>query len=155
MITQEELKDKLDYNPKTGIFKWRKKFSNTKDIAGTTRVDSYKMIMINYKYYSSHRLAWLYVYGEFPDKQIDHINRDRSDNRIKNLRNVDQNVNMKNRGISKNNTSGFSGVCWCNTRKVWKATIWNLNKCIRLGQFKQLKDAVEARRKAEKIYNYN
>jgi hypothetical protein len=66
--------------------------------------------MIGRKNYSAHRLAWLYVYGEWPSDQIDHINRNRSDNRIANLRIATPTQNQANRSVCKRNTTGFKGV---------------------------------------------
>ena len=88
MITQEELKELLDYNPETGLFTWNV-YNNIKNktTAGTFN-DGYIQIKIKQKIYQAHRLAWLYVYGEWPKGQIDHINGIRDDNRIENLRDV-------------------------------------------------------------------
>jgi len=107
-ITQEEIKKILDYDKDTGLFTW--KVSKAKrikvgDIAGCVNGSNYIVMRINGKMYFAHRLAWLYVYGKFPDKNIDHINCIKTDNRISNLRNVTNSVNMQNqkqvKGYSK------------------------------------------------------
>ena len=87
-LTQEYLKSILDYDLDTGIFTWKiNKAKRTKigDIAGWS-YNGYREIEINDKKYKAHRLAWLYVYGEMPNKLIDHIDGNRSNNKISNLR---------------------------------------------------------------------
>lgn len=155
-ISREELKKILKYNKETGVFTWIEKISD-KVVVGTDicskRKDGYIRVQINKKRYLAHRLAWLYVYGEIP-KVIDHINRDTSDNRIENLRNVDTSTNSKNTKKYKNNNSGKTGVSFVAKRGVWVAEIKNKNDKIWLGYFENFEDAVEARVRAEKKYNY-
>jgi len=92
-ITQEELKRLLHYNPKTGIFRWKK-------IAGKTTSRGYRVIKINKKRYYAHRLAFLYMTGEFPSlkggKVVDHKNQKKDDNWWRNLRVVTSSTNSKN-----------------------------------------------------------
>jgi len=99
MITQDKLKEILDYNQHTGLFTWKKikKYSNRSvgDIAGSLSL-GYVVIGIDKKIYKAHRLAWLYVYGEFPKEQLDHINGNKEDNRICNLREANQSQNNFN-----------------------------------------------------------
>jgi len=103
MLTQSQLKEILTYNPDTGIFTWLVA-SNGRirvgDIAGTTD-NGYVRIMIERTKYRAHRLAWLYVHGESPKEQIDHINHIRDDNRINNLRCVSCHENFKNMTMQK------------------------------------------------------
>lgn len=125
MITEEKLKETLDYNHENGVFTWKVANSNrvkVGDIAGSlNKITRYQEIGYQGKLQYAHRLAWLYMYGEFPDKFIDHINGDRSNNCISNLRVCSNGENMRNTGISKNNTSGFKGVSWCKRRCKWEA----------------------------------
>lgn len=88
MITQEELKEYLHYDPLTGDFNWTigKRGLKVNSKAGSMNDQGYVIIRINNIRYRAHRLAWLYVYGHFPINEIDHINGVRSDNRIENLR---------------------------------------------------------------------
>lgn len=139
MITQEELKELLNYNPDTGIFTYNKPRNKcTKGkIAGTRHVNGYTHIQLNGKIYKAHRLAWLYVYGYFPEC-IDHINCDKDDNRIENLREATITQNNHNVKLSKNNTSGIKGVCWHKKAKKWCATIGVYGKTIYLGLFDDL-----------------
>jgi len=139
MITQEELKELLNYNPETGIFTYKKKKAKCTPgkIAGTYHVNGYTHIQLNRKIYKAHRLAWLYVYGYFP-QFIDHINCDRGDNRLCNLREATLTQNNQNTKISKNNTSGVKGVAWHKGAKKWCATMDANGKRMYLGLFTDL-----------------
>lgn len=106
-------------------------------------------MMIDGKNYLAHRLAWFYVYGEWPKNQIDHINRIKTDNRIFNLRDVDNSTNQHNNALRKHNTSGTTGVMNCKSRNCWGAQIYVNNKRIYLGIYKTKEDAILARKKYE------
>jgi hypothetical protein len=108
ILSQELLKEFLDYNQETGIFTWLKSNSNrikVGDVAGTKHSYGYIVIGICGKPEKAHRLAWLYVYGYLPKKQIDHINEIKHDNRICNLREVTNQVNMLNKSKAQSNSS--------------------------------------------------
>jgi len=109
----------LDYNSISGDFKWKKRSDrgkawNTKHkgkVAGSINGKGYVVININGRKYYAHRLAWLFAHGEWPEKQIDHINRCKNDNAISNLRVVSNKVNHENRFVPRaDNRSGFLGV---------------------------------------------
>lgn len=126
MLTQERLKELLDYDPETGVFVRKKNVRggfSIGDIAGTINDNGYRIINIDGKRYRAHRLAWLYVYGVHPSAYLDHINRDRSDNRINNLREVNKQQNSWNHGGNIANTSGFTGVSWHKKSNKWRAAI--------------------------------
>ena len=154
-LTSDELHELFLYNANEGIFRWRKKtskFSHVQigDIAGTTdHHRGYVYIKINNKQYAAHRLAWLYVYGEFPLEQIDHINRCRSDNRIANLRAVNNAANAMNRNIRKDNSTGVNGVSFDGTSKKYRAYICGKH----LGSYETFDAAVRARMNADYIYS--
>ena len=97
-ITQARLQQLLDYNPLTGIFVWKVTRGKIRagSIAGTFNM-GYMQIRIDYKIHKAHRLAWLYTTGETPVGEIDHINGDKIDNRIVNLRVVTSRQNNSNR----------------------------------------------------------
>jgi hypothetical protein len=147
ILTQQKLKELLDYNPDTGDFT-NKVHRNGRSpfgaIAGYTRPDRYKSIRIDRKSYLQHRLAWLYVYGVWPEKHIDHINNDPSDNRILNLRDVTRSENLQNRAAQSNNTSGHKGVTWLKATQKWQAQIRLNNKNIYLGTFDTVELASDA-----------
>ena len=92
----------------------------------------------------------MYVYGEFPKNQIDHINRIKTDNSIKNLRDVDASTNHHNIGVRSHNTSGVTGVVWDSRSKKWKAQIILENKRYLIGTFKTVELAKIARQNKEK-----
>lgn len=158
-ITQDYLKTILDYNQDTGVFTWKvKRFShankvNVGVIANNKSVWGYCRIGIDGKRYMAHRLAWLYVYGSFPPNQIDHINRDRGDNRICNLRLSSQGENMQNISLNCKNTSGFKGVSWDKKAKKWYAKITHQYKQIPLGLYDVVEDAAKAYSEAKKKYH--
>jgi hypothetical protein len=137
MIKQSHLKELFDYNPITGLFTRLKSVSsNTKlgDIAGYPHHTGYAYITIDGKMWQVHRLAWIYVYGELP-KYIDHINRDKKDNRICNLRRSTYIQNTHNVSRRVSNTSGFKGVSFIKRTGRWVARISLNSKNIHLGSF--------------------
>lgn len=159
MITQSFLKSILNYNPDTGIFTWKIKPAQCVkigDVAGyIDKSTGYISIGINKKLYRAHRLAWLYIHGEFPIEEIDHINHDRSDNRIDNLRAVSHKDNGKNVSKRKDNTSGHLGIYWDKRRNKWHTQIKVKNKVIYLGLFTDIIEAIAVRKKAEIKYNFH
>ncbi len=111
-LTQKNIKKHISYNPTTGQFIWEQPTSNRVkigDVVGTITVNGYLSTSIkNHRVYL-HRLAWLYVYGEIP-KEIDHINHNRLDNRIENLRKVTRAENLRNVSMRSDNSTGHTGV---------------------------------------------
>lgn len=106
MIDAEKLKRLLAYSSESGEFTWLK----TSKKAGNSHHTGYSYIKIGGKLYSAHRLAWLYMFGESPRQDLDHINKVRSDNRICNLRLASRVENNRNRGLNSNSKTGFKGV---------------------------------------------
>jgi hypothetical protein len=139
-MTQNELKELINYDQDTGIFTWIKSRPGVHagNQAGTINNYGYAVITVNKKLYRAHRLAWLYVYGINPKDQIDHINGNRSDNKITNLREVNNNQNQFNSKIRKDNTSGVKGVVWRPANKKWQARIRVNNISKSLGYFEDL-----------------
>lgn len=117
-MDQKRLKELLHYDPATGVFTWIvSPRANVKagDRAGHTRKKDGRIdrvvIRIDGSIYYAHRLAWLYIKGKWPKKEIDHKNVDATDNRFTNLRDVSHAVNMDNRKrAQKNSLTGFLGV---------------------------------------------
>lgn len=147
-ISQEELHRIIDYIPETGIFIWKisKKRVRVGDIAGSLNSDGYMQIKINNQRYRSHRLAWIYMYGDIPERlQIDHKNGIKTDNCISNIRAVTNSVNAQNQRKSKiGNASGFLGVSWRKAEKKWVAQITLNGKLKHLGYFALPELAYEA-----------
>jgi len=150
MITQEELKRQLHYDPATGAFTWRVSRPGVKagKVAGANR-GQYRVITVNRRTYGAHRLAWLYVHGNLPD-EIDHRDGDPSNNRIKNLRPATRAQNAANRGIFKNNKTGYTGVSFIQSRGKFQATIGVGGKNVTIGLFDTLEEAAAARSAATK-----
>lgn len=154
MITQEQLKEILHYDPETGVFSWainRGFKMKVGDKAGTINKKGYVMIYYKKKCYISHRLAWLYMTGDYPFV-IDHINGVRSDNRYVNLRSSSVLENNRNRGIGSN-SSGCLGVSFVKNR--WYAYIGVGYKTKHLGSYINIEDAIAARKEAEKMYGFH
>lgn len=157
-LTQERLKYFLNYDEGTGVFKWRfnRKGLFAGQVAGSISKDSgYVCIRIDNRLYRAHRLAWLYVYGVWPDDCIDHINHNRQDNRICNLREATKQDNQQNLSKNSANTSGVTGVSFYAAYSKWAAEIWVKKSKIFLGYFDNIEDAAEARRVAEKKYGFS
>lgn len=157
-ITQEKLKKRLSYDAKTGKFIWRESTNSSIAIgssAGSESVRGYTVIGIDGAGYRAHRLAWLYVHGEWPESEIDHINHIKSDNRIDNLRVVSRDENNRNRSKSKNNTWGVTGVYWRKDFNRWTASISSNNKQQHLGLFQDKFEAICARKSAEAKQGYH
>lgn len=151
-LTQETLKALLHYDPVTGVFTWLVSPSFTVkagDKAGNVTPKGYWQIGINRKRYLAHRLAWLYVHGVFPEKDVDHINRNPADNRIVNLRDVSNQFNLFNTSKQKDNTSGYKGVTFMPKVKKWQAQIRMNSKKVYLGTFDTPERADIAHRIAE------
>lgn len=136
----------LNYNSQTGDFVWKIKTRNCNpgDMAGNVNCRGYVSIWINGKQYYAHRLAWLLYNGSWPIGDIDHINENKSDNRIFNLRVASRSENMFNRSFNKNNTSGMKGVVFCKATNKWRAQMMINNKSVNIGRFKTKEDASSA-----------
>ncbi len=133
-LTAERLREVLSYDPETGIFTRlidRGKFK-AGERAGSVSPTGYRVIGVDRALVLEHRLAWLCVYGEWPDGEIDHINRIRVDNRIENLR-LAHGQNARN--IVGRGASGFKGVYQFKPGQKWRARIFYDGKLRHLGSF--------------------
>jgi hypothetical protein len=144
-LTVDRLKEILSYDPNTGVFLWRMSRGPRRagEEAGTFR-EGYRIVRIKDFGYSAHRLAWLYVYGEWPPSIIDHKNGYKADNRIENLRICTYSQNLANQKTSKNNSSGVKGITWARRQKRWRAQIRLNGKNKALGYFKEKEAAILA-----------
>lgn len=151
-LTQDQLKTALCYFPETGDFIWKSREDRNRawnsrragTLAGTYDAQGYRVIIIDYVSYKSHRLAWLYVHGRWPVEDMDHINRDKQDNRLVNLRECSRSMNNHNRGLLSNSSSGINGVSFCRTTNRWRAKIRVSGKQLHLGRFDTPEEAGEA-----------
>ncbi len=144
-ITWDELIQVLEYDTDTGIFTWkenRKGGWELKDnVAGSVNSNGYTQIRLGPKLYLAHRLAWFYAFQEWPEDIIDHIDKNRSNNSLDNLRDVSQSVNLHN-AVQRPSKSGFR-----NARKVgnrWQSEIKVKGKSIHLGMFDSPEEASQA-----------
>lgn len=130
-ITHDYLRSVIEYDKETGKITWIKTVSSKapKGSAPTGMdKDGYLVMMLKGRYLRQHRVAWFYVTGEWPKDKIDHRNGVRNDNRFCNLRECDEQDNNRNRAVSRNNTSGVSGVSF--QQGKWMVRI-RLNKHVR------------------------
>jgi hypothetical protein len=155
-LRHERLCEVLKYNPETGAFVWRVKTSSRALVGYTAGVvcksRDYVLIGLDKRHYLAHRLAWFYVFGVWPMHEIDHINGNKKDNRLSNLRQATRTENCRNVPIPSNNSSGTRGVCFYKQTSRWRARINVEKREIGLGYFLTKDDAIEARRKAELHY---
>jgi len=159
-ITPEELHNLLIVDGKDGSLVWRArardKFPTNRAFntwnsryAGNqalncTSPHGYNIGGIHGKNYRAHRVIWAMVHGEWPDSQLDHINRDKADNRISNLRLASNTQNNANRTPLLGSTSKYLGVTWHKLRGKWQAGIVSRTKRTHLGLFEQEEDAALA-----------
>jgi len=146
MLTAERLRELLDYDPLTGIFRWRV-LRGGRSVAGYFK-DRYVRITISGTRYYAHRLAWLHVHGNWPNDQIDHANGIKQDNRLINLREASRSENHYNSKRPIHNKSGYKGVCWHKAVGQWQATIAVNSHQRHLGYFPTPEAAHNAYREA-------
>lgn len=154
-LSADVLRDTLDYNPDTGLFRHKtvRKGVRIGAVAGGLE-RGYVRIGIDGTLYYAHRLAWLYMTGKDAPNDVDHINGERSDNRFCNLRAVTRSENMQNRRkVGRSNSSGFLGVSWVAAQKKWSARIRTpgRGKYLSLGFFDAPEDAYAAYVEAKRV----
>lgn len=148
LVSIDRIRELLDYDPETGKFFWRTSKGHVAagSVAGTKSSNGYLKIGIDGRQYYSHRLAWVYVHGVWPEHEIDHINGIRADNRIENLREASRQENMQNghSALKSGHSSGLRGVTWDKARGMWKAAVSHGNRHVFAGRFASCEDAHEA-----------
>lgn len=151
-LTADRLRELLSYDAETGVFYRKIALCNSVkpgDIAGSDDGEGYIRIRVDGVTHRAHRLAWLYVTGAWPAEEIDHINGNRGDNRIANLREATHAENGQNRAIPRNSRSKRHGVGWDKKAGKWRARIKSKGVEVTLGHFANIEDAVQARAKAK------
>lgn len=135
MITQARLKELITYDSDTGFMIWVKDYGNRKEgtRAGSISRKGYMSLRIDKKLYFVHRLIWLFVHGTFPSEFIDHIDGNKSNNRLVNLRAVSRRENSQN--LSQHRGGKKPGCYYNRSRKKWEAQISINNKKIHLGMY--------------------
>jgi hypothetical protein len=161
-INQAFLKETFDYDAEIGRLRWKTSSRGRKagDLAGT--LQAFKNGTTGYRQISigkgpvnvvtlEHRLVFLWYYGYLP-QQIDHINRDKTDNRIENLRPANNSTNQMNTSVRSFTKSGLKGVHWDKSRSLWMARIKINGKHVFLGRFVSPEKAYEARKSAQHLH---
>lgn len=144
MLTAERLKLLLSYNPNSGIFHHitdKGPQGRIWSLAGTVCKDGYIAITIDRKKHKAHRLAWLYVHGAWPEGQLDHKDRDKSNNRIDNLRPATRSQQIANTEKREGLSSKYKGVAWHKEDKIWRCAIVVNGVRHILGNFKSEEEA--------------
>lgn len=145
--TLDRLRELLDYDLDTGIFRWRLRRgpATAGAVAGALMRRpsgaAHRVIRIDGRLYYAHRLAWMHTYGVWPTEDIDHINSDGTDNRLGNLRLASRSENSTNKGVQRNNRSGRKGVSWHARAGRWQACIGVNGRTICLGLFNSVEEA--------------
>lgn len=163
-ITQEYLRSLFHYDPETGVLTWKERprehfvsnrgwntwnVKNAGRRAGADCGPNYWRVSVDKRRYLLHRVIWMLVHGSWP-VVIDHLNGDRGDNRISNLRNTTKAENNKNRAMDTRNTSGVAGVSWNKRLSKWQSKLSRRH----LGFFEAKEAAIRARKAAESVHGY-
>lgn len=169
--TPTQLCQLLRYDTETGNLYWRERPSSTFPSEGHAR--RWNGIWANQRalahkgsdgYFKgkiwgipvrAHRVIWAMAHGNWPENDIDHINHDRSDNRLANLRVVSRAENLRNMTKRRDNTSGVAGVTWKKSSGRWNASIFTGGKRRHLGYFDTIAEAARARSDAERAHGFH
>lgn len=166
--TPHELRQLLRYEPTTGMLFWRvrgpewfdhewpesfaegwnARFAGEEAVACVDSSSGYKTGSILRVRVKAHRVVWAMCRGDWPHGVIDHINGDKTDNRIENLRDTNHIINGRNAKKSKANTSGHTGISWCSQQSKWKVQLRDSGAKVTIGRFQELAEAVAARDEA-------
>lgn len=150
-LTADRLRKLFHYDPETGVFTRLVSTSNSTKIGEVMQPDrsGYVRFSIDWRKHFAHRLAWLYMTGEWPAEEIDHKDRNPSNNRWSNLRPATFKENHENSIEQRNNTSGRRGVQWFKNTGKWWARISHHGRRISLGYYASKAEAIEVRELAE------
>lgn len=164
--TAKIIREFSDYDPETGLLTWRHRaehwFASTESChrwnnrfegaaAGSVHYNGYLRVTFFGDKFLAHRIIWVWVTGEVPSGEIDHVDHNRLNNAWGNLRAVDRAENCKNTSQYSTNTSGVTGVRWDTERCKWRAEVGRKL----LGRFATFNEAVSVRRAAEAAHGYH
>lgn len=155
MLTQDRIKNLIYYNASTGEVSWTDEYASKRRKPGSVYYlnNGYGRVSIEGKHYYLHRLVWCYHYGAFPSEQIDHIDGNKLNNRIENLREVTHADNQKNRNMIKTNKTGIMGVS--KIASGYRAYITVDDRQVHLGHYIDFFEACCARKSAENKYGFH
>lgn len=156
MLKREDALRLFNYNPDTGILTWKNPPRSSRFIYGAVvgyKTNGYLQVKLYGMRLYVHRIAWLMVYNDWPTDVIDHINGDRSDNRIANLRVVTNTQNSWNSKMRKNNSSGVKGVTFNSAANKWVGRIRVNGKMVHVGCFDDIEEARKAMENARIKYH--
>lgn len=151
MITQEQLRAELDYDPLTGAFTWRNARPGVRQGAEAGRISpshGYRDITLWGRQYRANRLAFMWMLGRWPEGDAEHEDRRKANNRWLNLREATRSQNMANVGLRSNNKSGVAGVVWDADRNKWRAQLRVDGRKTNLGRFDTIDEAAAVVRAA-------
>ena len=143
MITQAELHDIFDYVDGNLVFKRDRWKSKVGKIAGTKDGKGYLRVRLNWNMYSIHRLVWMYHNGDFPKSLLDHIDGNRLNNKIENLREATHYENNVNSRKQIDNTSGYKNVTWRKDKQKWQVKCNSFGKTYYGGYYDDIEKAAE------------
>ena len=144
-ITQEQVRHAFDYDPLTGVLKWKNPVHHRVWVGKICRSPGkkgYYRVQFVGKLWHVHRIIFLYMKGRFPNSDLDHINGIVNDNRWVNLREATASENRFNSRRYRNNTSGFKGVAWCKQKNKWRGRVKVEGKEYHAGFFDDIHEAV-------------
>ncbi len=153
MLSQKRLKEVVDYDPETGIFRWKDHLNGDRRVrvgcvAGSRGPKGHLIIRIDGSHYRASRLAFLYMTGSFPPHQVDHRDTNTANNKWSNLRSATNTQNCRNKPLSSRNKSGFKGVSFHKASGKYQASIRHKHRKIYLGVFPTPAEAHDAYRVA-------
>ncbi|MDO8972094.1 MAG: HNH endonuclease signature motif containing protein [Saprospiraceae bacterium] len=154
-LTQTRLHELFGLNTETGELIWRVSKGSKKqgNIAGSINKKGYRCIKIDGRNYKAHRLVWLYTFGSWPKDQLDHIDGNRSNNRLDNLRECTHGENQQNLAPKTGGTSNYPGIYWAKHVQKWQVSIRIKGKSEYLGLFTNELEAAEAYKLAKQLYH--
>lgn len=160
MLDIVNLKNQLDYDPITGVFRWKQSGRGRRPslIAGSIKTkgsSTVRRIVLDQQEYTAGQLAWAFMTGEFPEFIIDHIDQDPLNDAWSNLRRGDQCVDQRNQRKSQRNKTGLVGVKWHKTSKMYHAFIGTGGQQEYLGSAKHIFEAACLRKRAEQVHGYS
>ena len=157
-LNQEIVRELFDYDADVGKLSW-KKLTPLREkkggVVGYKHCMGYQAVSILGEEYLVHRIIWLWNYGYMPEHVIDHIDKDKQNNKLNNLREVTTQCNIRNSKLCKKNTSGVKGVSWYGRDNVWVSYIKVSRGVKSLGRYKDFVDAVAARLAGEQALDWD